>query len=367
MKLNDSGKSQQILIVDDTPQNIKVLGQILSEEGYRIIIANNGIQTLKVVEKIIPDLILLDIMMPEMDGFETCRRLKENSITSEIPVIFLTAKVENDDIIKGFDLGAVDYITKPFNPSELLRRVKTHLELKEKTSKLIESNKNNQELIHILTHDLNNPISSIYSVLKMADYDTEILNKLKGMLQIAVDNSLSIINNVRQASSIEDGKLRLELEYFNLKPLIDESLLILDKKINEKRIKINLSVPDSLIVLIERGAFINSVLSNIISNAVKFSNFDSVIDVSAEKVKNEVLVTVRDHGIGMPEGILNNLFNMKKPTSRKGTNGEIGTGYGMPLVKKFIDKLKGRIEVSTLEKPDENHGTTVRIYLKTKS
>ncbi len=124
----ETGKSR-ILIVDDTLKNIQVLGTILRTKGYQINIAKSGLQALEVVEKVLPDLILLDVMMPELDGFETCKRLKASDKTRDIPVIFLTAKVETDDIVKGFELGAVDYVTKPFNSVELLKRVESHMAL----------------------------------------------------------------------------------------------------------------------------------------------------------------------------------------------------------------------------------------------
>ena len=120
----------RILIVDDTLKNIQVLGTILRKEEYQINVAQNGLQAIKMAETVIPDLILLDVMMPELDGFETCKRLKTASDTKDIPVIFLTAKTETEDIVKGFELGAVDYVTKPFNATELLVRVRTHLTLR---------------------------------------------------------------------------------------------------------------------------------------------------------------------------------------------------------------------------------------------
>ena len=123
-------KGARVLIVDDTVQNIQVLGTVLREQNYQINVAQNGLQALESVEKVPPDLILLDVMMPELDGFETCKRLKANDETKEIPIIFLTAKVETEDVVHGFELGAVDYVTKPFNAVELLARVKTHLELR---------------------------------------------------------------------------------------------------------------------------------------------------------------------------------------------------------------------------------------------
>lgn len=126
----------RILIVDDTPKNIQVLGTILKKEGYQIIAAQNGLQALGTFAKIIPDLILLDVMMPELDGFETCKRLKADEQTRDIPIIFLTARTETEDVVNGFELGAVDYVTKPFNSHELLSRVSTHLQLKAAREKL---------------------------------------------------------------------------------------------------------------------------------------------------------------------------------------------------------------------------------------
>ena len=119
-----------ILIVDDVPDNIRLLGNILQQEGYQINGAKDGLQALKVAAKVIPDLILLDVMMPEPNGFETCQRLKDNPVTQDIPIIFLTAMDQVNDMVKGFQAGAVDYITKPFNTLELLVRIRTQLELK---------------------------------------------------------------------------------------------------------------------------------------------------------------------------------------------------------------------------------------------
>lgn len=126
----------RILIVDDTQKNIQVLGTILKREKYQINVAQNGLQAIQVAEKVLPDLILLDVLMPELDGFQACKKLKESSSTCDIPVIFLTAKVETEDVIRGFEVGGADYVTKPFNASILLARVRTHIALREKTKQL---------------------------------------------------------------------------------------------------------------------------------------------------------------------------------------------------------------------------------------
>jgi putative two-component system response regulator len=127
--MNDSPRNARILIVDDTLQNIQVLGTILKGKNYQINVARNGIEALDMVERARPDLILLDVMMPEMDGFETCRRLKKSPDTRDIPIVFLTAKTETDDVVKGLELGGVDYVFKPFTATELLVRVDTHVSL----------------------------------------------------------------------------------------------------------------------------------------------------------------------------------------------------------------------------------------------
>ncbi len=146
-----SKKKPLILIVDDNPKNLQVFTQLIESNGYDTAIALNGEQALDFVESDTPDLILLDIMMPGIDGFEVCRKLKENSRYSNIPVIFLTAKIEKEDIIRGFEVGAVDYISKPFNSYELIARIRTHVELSQSRRNLLELNKKlekaNRELI----------------------------------------------------------------------------------------------------------------------------------------------------------------------------------------------------------------------------
>jgi len=172
-------KNPLILIVDDVPKNIQILGMILGKD-YRIVVAMNGPAALKQVEKVLPDLILLDVMMPDMDGFETCARLKSSPRTKDIPVIFLTARNEAEDIVKGFEIGAADYLSKPFNANELMVRVRTHIDLKfckEETEKM--SNER-QELAHIF--------DGIISLLKQSETDDSFLrDRLMAMAQNGLD------------------------------------------------------------------------------------------------------------------------------------------------------------------------------------
>lgn len=161
----------RILIVDDTPKNIQVLGSILRKESYKLNVAQNGLQALEILKKIKPDLILLDIMMPELDGFETCKRMKQDDDLKDIPVIFLTAKVDIEDVVLGFELGAVDYVTKPFNSTELLVRVETQIKLKKASELVINQAKELKEWNESLESKLDQRTKEIH------DKNKELMDK----------------------------------------------------------------------------------------------------------------------------------------------------------------------------------------------
>jgi len=176
-------EAAKILLVDDSVQNLRLLGNMLREKNYQIALAQNGKEGLQLAHKILPDLILLDIMMPELDGYEVCDKLKKDEAAKDIPVIFLTAKTSNDDIIKGFRTGGVDYITKPFNKEELFMRIKTHLDLKrahDKISKQAESlrelNATKDKMFSVISHDLRAPLGGIKSMLDLI-YEDQSENK----------------------------------------------------------------------------------------------------------------------------------------------------------------------------------------------
>jgi len=366
VNMNDETEMSCILIVDDTPKNIQVLGTILSEKNYRVKAATNGQEALAAIERSPTDLVLLDIMMPVMDGYETCRRIKENPATKDIPVIFLTAKTETEDIVKGFDLGAVDYIVKPFQASELLSRVATHIELKKNRERLSAVSRERKELVHVLCHDLTNPIGFLHGVLDLAREEPGVLQEMKPLMETAVKNSLDIIDMVRMMMAIEDNKLVLETVPYNVHELVRESLDMLSKKVTEKNITVNMDVDASMQVCVEKTSFVNSVINNLLTNAIKFSMPGSRIEISAKSIDgNKIELAVRDHGIGMSAQLVEDLFNMKKATSRKGTGGETGTGFGMPLVRKFVLAYGGNIRVISKEKSSspEDFGTSVILTL----
>lgn len=355
----------EILIVDDTLKNIQVLGTILKQQGYKICVAQSGLKAIETAEKLRPDLILLDIMMPEMDGFEVCKRLKSSEKTSYIPVIFLSARDSDEDIMSGFQLGAVDYICKPFNSGELLQRVYTHVELKKSREELEKQNYHNKQLLHVLTHDLANPIGNIISFLDLLGEHPDSQGEFLKQIRLISNNSLDIIRLTRESMALDEYANQLTLNSYSLKELVHHSINFLKNTSQKKGVLLKENIAEGVTVNVERVSFINSVLNNLLTNAIKFSKRGDQILISGSQVAQKTVLSVTDNGVGIPDGIKQHLFDLSKPTSRPGTSGEIGTGFGMPLVKKFVEAYGGEIKVDSndIKHDSERHGTTITIVL----
>lgn len=371
--MKNRARGESVLIIDDIPKNLQVLGTILSDEGYRVIIVDSGSEALETVERALPDLILLDVMMPGLDGFEVCKRLKESPKTQDIPVIFLTVKGEVEDIVQGFEYGAMDYITKPFHAEELLIRVKTQLQLKSHRETILRQKDELKELLHVLCHDLINPLTGIISCInnaraKPSRMETFSTDEYQDVLLANATRGVEMINLVRKLRELEEGKMQLSIAPVNLKKAVLSSLSVLDHQFKQKEICPVCSIPDSLYVLAEETSLINTVLNNLLTNAIKFSYRGSDVTIDAKfEGDNRALIIIRDFGIGIPGSLLPQVFDTNMPTTRPGTNQEMGTGFGLPLVKRFIESYGGSITIdSTIEmEPISQYGTEVRIVLNT--
>ncbi len=361
-----SEAKSNILVVDDNPNNLRLLSGILTANGYKARSAPSASLAFRSVQASLPDLILLDIMMPEIDGFEACQQFKASPETQDIPIIFLTAKTEMDDIVKGFQLGAVDYITKPFNSRELLTRINTHLQLKWSKEAVLKQKTEYQELLHVLCHDLLNPLNGLLLALQHAEENPAVLVEKRNMMLHAVESSVKIVDLVRQFRALEEKKYQIDLVHVNLKDMIYRSLQILQHKFYRKDITPIINVNDNLMVQVEETSFIHSVINNILTNAIKFSFPGTSIIIDAYQAEDHIILTIKDHGIGMSEELLQNIFKPNKVTTRSGTNGEKGTGFGMPLVKKFVAEYGGSIRVSSQKQTEDSqeHGTRVELTLK---
>ena len=354
----------KVLIVDDIPTNIRMLLEILKDD-YIVIPSTSGVTALKECEINLPDICILDIIMPEMDGFELCKILKSKPHTKDIPIIFITSLSNNEDIVKGFEHGASDYITKPFDKAEVLMRIKTHLSLKFSKDVIANKNASLKELIHVISHDLINPLSSLLEILRLDNQEESIhqfLKENKDIFYNTLKSAVDLINIVRHYESTDDGTIKLELKPAGLKEVIQTSISMLCSKWTEKQIEFILDIREDIIVLIEEVSFINIVISNILTNAIKFSYPESKIYITANTQPDGLILSIKDNGIGIPQEILDNIYKMDHPTARTGTSGEQGIGYGIPLVKKFMSAYGGRIEMMSSADASD-HWTDVWLYL----
>jgi signal transduction histidine kinase len=276
-------------------------------------------------------------------------------------------------LIAAFLLSAFAYIVVNLvvmryeNRLELINK-----ELARSNEELAAVGNERKQLIHVLSHDLSNPLSTILGAVGLIDEDPVEFKKHKDLVAAGTKQAVGILELVKKMQALESGKMVLELKPVNLKGIIDVSGKILERKIFAKKIRLKTTVPADIFVIAEIYSFSNSVLNNLITNAVKFSPKTSTIEISAMREGETVTLTVRDRGIGMPDEIKKNIFNVSYKTNRRGTDGETGTGFGMPLVKKFVEAYGGSITIDSTEKTtaadgDDNHGTVVTVRMKAAS
>ena len=354
----------RLLLVDDTPANIDVLVLHLKKD-FDLRVANRGARALQICrsgEHI--DLILLDIMMPEMDGYDVCRQLRSDPATSSIPIIFLTARTEVEDVVNGFSAGGNDYVIKPFRVPELLARVQTQLTLQAQRSEIAKKNAETKELLHIVCHDVCNQFFAASLAMDLInECPGEDFRKLLPRVALSLKNGIGLTQLVRELCRVEDKQLQLQPVI--LRQALNEAVQLVEDRLRSKNITVTVDAPD-LVVSAEPLSLINSVLGNLLTNAIKFSHPGGAIAVTATTGPGSACITVQDHGIGMPPHVLETLFDVAKSISRTGTAGERGTGFGMPLMQKFIRQFGGSVEVETRDVANfpKEHGTVFRIFLK---
>jgi two-component system, sensor histidine kinase and response regulator len=341
-----------ILIVDDIPANLKVLGDILKEEGYKVRPVPNGMLALQVAGKEKPDLILLDIMMPDMDGYEVCRRLKENQELREIPIIFISALNETDDVVKALKYGAVDYITKPFKSEEVMARVSTHIKLHLQSIELRKLNITKDKFFSIIAHDLRGPMGGFMGMTEVLAEKLRLMSMedvqryLESMRQSS-SNLFRLLENLLNWARVQQGAIPFNPEYLPLLPILVESIEMIKEVAANKEIKIEHSIPPGLNIYCDNNV-LQMILRNHISNAVKFTPKGGKVTISARKLEDKsVDISIKDSGIGMSPAMLESLFQLDSKNGRPGTDGEPSTGLGLLLCKEFIEKHGGKIHVES--------------------
>ena len=345
----------KLLVVDDVQTNVLLLKALLSKDGYGILVANNGQEALEVIRNENPDLILLDVMMPGMDGFEVAERLKSEEYRCEIPIIFLTALDDTQSIVNGFKLGAGDFISKPFRKEELMVRIKHQLSLvaarriiEEKNEELRKTIAGRDKMYSVIAHDLRSPMASMKMLLNtimMSVEKDKIDPDIFDMLEMSNKTSeevFSLLDNLLKWTKSQLGKLTVIPQKLDISGLADGVVEVMNSVAEVKHIKLIRTDHESFFVYVDIE-MIKSVLRNLISNAVKFSNPDSDIKVGIKAEDGKVIVSVTDSGKGIKKEDQHKLLKDSTHFTTYGTNSEEGSGLGLLLCRDFARKNGGEI------------------------
>lgn len=354
-----------ILVVDDSKALLELISEMLKSDGYKAITAKNGSEAISFLESNRPDLILLDRNMPDMDGIEVCKQIKSRKQVSKIPIIFLTATKDVFAIVEGFKLGAVDYITKPFQKEELLARANSHINLyrlnqilSKQKSKLREREKTLSEYIaekdkflSIIGHDLKGPLSNIeqLSLLLKSKYG----NSQNQQVNVIIDHLIStsrntnrLLLNLLEWASYQRGKIEYNPGEIDLYDEINSCFALLESNAATKEISLYNEVKRNLFVYVDKN-MLSTILRNLVSNAIKFTSRYGKIIVSCKTDVNECQVSISDTGIGIAPEVMKKLFSLSKSNTTFGTDGENGTGLGLVLCSEFVERNGGRIWVES--------------------
>ena len=359
MEINPS--EYKILIVDDVMSNVLLLKVLLTNEKFAIATASNGRQALEQVEKENPDLVLLDVMMPDMSGFEVAQHLKSNPNTADIPIIFLTALNSTADIVKGFQVGANDFISKPFNKEELIIRVTHQISLVaakrlilSKTEELQRTIAGRDKLYSVIAHDLRSPMGSIKMVLNMLilNLPSEKIGaemyELLTMANQTTEDVFSLLDNLLKWTKSQIGKLNVVYQDVDLVEVTDGVIEIFSMVASLKKIRIREMKPEKMMANADID-MLKTVVRNLLSNAIKFSKENSEVLVKMEEVDGMAVVSVQDYGCGISEEGQKKLLHTDTHFSTFGTNNEEGSGLGLLLCKDFVVKNGGKLWFTSKE------------------
>ena len=341
--------SPTILVVDDQEPNVQLVCGFLLDEGYEVVPAASGPQALERIASQLPDLILMDVLMPGMDGFALCERVRLIPECAAIPVIFLSAADESEFIVRALESGGVDYITKPFRKAELIARVRTHLALKISRDKLAQLLSEKDELMAILAHDLKNPLTAIslgvQTLQSKTNPDPSFLAKVTGHIETTVNRMRDSIESLLSEKAAERAEFPLTYQPINLQAAIKDAAAALRSAAAAKQIKLEVEVPSVSIIVQADAQALRHILDNLMSNALKFSPRGSIVTINAHENTDEMpACIVMDQGPGLTPADIGGLFQKYSRLSARPTGGESSTGLGLAIVKMLSERMGGMIK-----------------------
>jgi two-component system sensor histidine kinase/response regulator len=352
-------QSPTILIVDDVPGNISTLFTFLDANNFEVLVAQNGEAALELIEYELPDLILLDIMMSGISGFETCRQLKANVKTQDIPIIFMTALSDTSDKVKGFELGAVDYVTKPIQQKEVLARINTHLtifnlqqqlqtknaELATKNAELATKNAELDAFSHTVAHDLKNPLSHLISMsdILLEEFSGEMNSYANQCVQHIFQSSekmIGIVNALLLLASV--SKQDIELVPLDMGDIIYRVQQRLTTMVTQYQGEMIIS--EKWPIVVGYAPWVEEIWVNYLSNGLKYGGHPPRLEVGATPDGDMIRFWVRDNGSGLSQEAIGKLFT---PFTRLHQTQEEGHGLGLSIVQRIVKKLDGQVGVES--------------------
>lgn len=356
-KINRS--DYKILIVDDVVSNVLLLKILLTNEKFQICTASNGRECIEKTKSEHPDLILLDVMMPDLNGFDTAVILKNDPETANVPIIFLTALNTPSDLVQGFKVGASDFLTKPFNKEELIVRVMQQISLVAARRIIMEQNEelrhtisNRDKMYSVIAHDLRSPMASIRMVLNLfvstvsPEMTGQELYDLIDKANRESEETHSLLDNLLKWTKSQTGRLNVVYQDFEINDVVLGVVDIFVIIAETKHIRLNCNLGTENLKVHADTDMLNTVIRNFLSNAIKFSNENSTIDITVARSGDFARISVRDHGVGISEDRIASLFSSGKTTY--GTKNEEGSGLGLQLCKDFAVKNGGDVEVESV-------------------
>ena len=364
MELKETIESQitrsdyKILIVDDVVSNVLLLKILLTNEKFQVCTASNGNMCIEMAKSEHPDLILLDVMMPDLNGFDTAVILKKDPETQEIPIIFLTALNNPSDLVKGFQVGANDFLTKPFNKEELVMRVMHQIQLVAAKRIIIRQNEelrrtisNRDKMYSVIAHDLRSPMASIRMVLNLAVnvVSKEVVgDEIFGLLDKAnreSEETHDLLDNLLKWTKSQTGRLSVVYQELDLDDIVPGVVDIFRMIAEMKKIDLKYIPADEKLIVHADNDMIKTIIRNFLSNAVKFTPEGKAVEVFYKREGDFARISVRDHGGGIAPERVDTIFRTGETTY--GTGGEEGSGLGLQLCQDFARKNGGDAHVES--------------------
>lgn len=345
--------SASILIIDDLEENLQLLGQLLSADGYSLTFAMNAETAMTRAKAAPPDLVLLDIYLPDISGFELMERLRAEPALMGIPVIFLTSANDPETINRAFASGGVDFVSKPFDHDELLARVKTHVVLKRTRDRLHRLIEERNRLMSVLAHDLRNPVTAIKMASHLLGQNLVSDPKRRQDLHASIDSSVRMVEELIEThleTTVEAQRIhRLVRKPVNLVPLLRDLLPPFGLRASEKEIDLQVELPeggDALRVVADPLA-LRQVMENFLSNALKFSPSGTTVRLDLKPGHGEVEISISDEGPGLSHEDVKRLWSPFARLSARPTGGEASTGLGLSIVKELADRMHCEVGCET--------------------